>query len=104
MHRWRASLPLRWLRRAEQQKRTDCGDSLFLVIGIKNKSCPKQHLAVLARADQPGLFRVEADRLYTFHAAHRMSSEHFERQDYGLLESVGLALEVEDVDGGIVAC
>jgi hypothetical protein len=33
-----------------------------------------------------------------------MSSEHFERQDYGLLESVGLALEVEDVDGGIVAC
>jgi hypothetical protein len=74
------------------------------VIGIKNKSCPKQHLAVLARADQPGLFRVEADRLYTFHAAHRMPSEHFERQDYGLLESVGLALEVEDVDGGIVAC
>jgi hypothetical protein len=42
----------------------------FWWIGIKNKSCPKQHLAILARADQPGLFRVEADHLYTFHAAH----------------------------------
>lgn len=46
---------------------------------------------------------MEPDGLDAFEAADGVPSQDFEWQDDGFLEGVGLSLEVEDVDGGVVA-
>ena len=46
---------------------------------------------------------MEPYGLYAFEAADGVPSEDFEGEDDGFLEGVGLSLEVEDVDGGVVA-
>lgn len=46
---------------------------------------------------------MELYRLDALEAADGVTSQDFERQDDGFLQGVGLSLEVEDVDGGVVA-
>lgn len=46
---------------------------------------------------------MEADSLHSLHTTHGVSTQHLERKDDCLLQGLGLSLEVEDVDGRIVA-
>ena len=57
----------------------------------------------MAGTEDPGLGEVEADGVDSQGVAHGVSPEHFQGEDGGFLERLGVALEVEHVDGGIVA-